>query len=73
VSNVGKTALPGHGLKGEGSYRYDARGNRVTDYGRIVYEGDTLHAKCACGALSAPGISINAAKRWHREHKDSLR
>lgn len=64
MSNVGKTLLRGHGLRCEGRAYWDAAG-RFSFYGE--------HAMCQCGQLSPRGISQNAAKRWHREHKDSLR
>lgn len=69
TGRVGRTVLLGHGLRYEGRVIFNAKG---------VIESwpsptETIHAKCSCGALSPPGISQNAAKRWHREHKDSLR
>ena len=72
MTQVGKTLLKGHALRHEGRPWYDAEGGYVTDYGRRVYAGD-LRAKCSCGALSEPNVSQTAARRWHREHKDSLR
>ena len=68
MSQVGKTLLRGHTLRYEGAVCFDARGKRPMDY-----EVTNLHAKCSCGELSPPNISQSAAKRWHREHKDSLR
>ena len=69
MNNVGKTVLKGHGLRNEGIVQYDQNGQWV-----FYPQGSTsLHAKCRCGALSPAGVSQNAAKQWHREHKDSLR
>ena len=69
MSNVGKTILKGHGLWHEGAVQWDQDGRWVT----YPWRGTPLHAKCRCGALSPVGISKNAAKQWHRGHKDSLR
>ena len=70
MSNVGKTLLPGHGLRYEGRVIYNDKGVMAPEWPPRT---ETLHAKCACGALSPAGISKTAAKQWHREHKDSLR
>lgn len=70
MSNIGKTLLRGHALRDEGRVHYGADGLYV---GGWPPPGATLHAACSCGLLSPPGISQTAAKRWHREHKDSLR
>lgn len=67
MSQIGKTLLRGHALEGEGAYRYERDGITPTGY------RDRGSARCSCGELSDPDISIGAAKRWHREHKDSLR
>lgn len=64
MSQVGKTLLRGHALRNEGRRRYDASG---------LYDWHGDYAMCECGLLSQPGITQTAAKRWHREHKDSLR
>lgn len=64
MSNIGKTLLRGHALQYEGGLRWDSRG---------IYSPYGEYAMCQCGELSPRGISRNAAKRWHREHKDSLR
>jgi hypothetical protein len=69
MSNLGKTLLKGHALSDEGAVRYDQHGNSVDH----PFAAVPLHAICQCGALSPAGISQAAAKRWHREHKDSLR
>lgn len=68
MSQVGKTLLKGHTLRDEGGVWYDQTGKVRAHW----IKGDR-HAKCSCGELSPPNISQSAAKRWHREHKDSLR
>lgn len=73
MSQVGKTRIKDHGLQGEGAYRYDDDGQRVTDRERILEERHALRAKCKCGALSPPGASQFSARKWHREHKNELR
>jgi hypothetical protein len=69
MSNLGKTRLKGHALSGEGVVAYDQHGMWV----HYPVGPTPLHAVCECGALSPAGITKSAAKRWHREHKDSLR
>lgn len=64
MSQVGKTALRGHGLADEGKPHYNAQG---------FFRWEGGHAKCECGLLSEAGVSQAAAKRWHREHKDAVR
>jgi hypothetical protein len=66
MSQVGKTLLRGHGLEGEGNRRFERDGITESRDG-------SGSGRCSCGALSEPGISTKAIKRWHREHKDSLR
>ncbi len=69
MSDVGKTLLKGHTLRDEGGVWYGSHGKLMPTWRRDV----DRHAKCSCGALSPANISQNAAKKWHREHKDSLR
>ena len=61
----GKTILKGHGLRAEGRRRYNA-----DDTWDPAGQGS---ARCSCGALSEPGITVAAAMRWHAAHKDALR
>lgn len=60
--------VKGHALAREGAVAYGPHGHFVSP-GLPV----PLHARCECGALSEPGISRSAAKRWHRQHKQQVR
>jgi hypothetical protein len=54
--------IPGHELLFEGHTNY-------------VWSSGTHLGGCRCGALPPefPNLSVNAMKRWHREHKAALR
>ena len=65
----GSTRLAGHGLLNEGA-------------GWVVLSDGSYHrnrydrfgfARCSCGATSGVLESNGQRKRWHREHKDSIR
>lgn len=62
------TRVPGHGLQFEGRYFYLGRSSGSWSYTEVNY----TRARCACGELSPLGLSVNARKRWHREHKASV-
>lgn len=58
--------LAGHTLRYEGAaYRPD---------GYLAIRNQRKgHGACSCGALSPELPSNYARKRWHREHKDTIR
>jgi len=66
MSNVGKTMVKGHGLIAEGMVAFDREGKAVSYWRRGTNEA---HAQCRCGELSPAGISMSAARKWHRQHK----
>lgn len=66
MSRVGQTIVKGHGLEHEGRRRYKPDGITWDPTGKGS-------ARCRCGLLSEPGITVAAAMRWHAAHKDALR
>lgn len=53
--------LAGHTLPNEG---------RVYHLGVMVWRGST---RCSCGERSPELDTVNARRRWHREHKAKIR
>lgn len=53
--------LAGHTLPNEGA---------IYDGVYIVSRGST---RCSCGVESPPLPSDNARRKWHRDHKDTIR
>ncbi len=70
----GQTLLKGHTLISEGFVHFNDQGVKLSRSLRLgSVRPSELHAKCSCGELSPPGISQYAAKKWHREHKQTIR
>jgi hypothetical protein len=65
--------IPGHGLLHEGHAHRNI--NDETDDYFPAGHPDSHSGGCYCGAKPPdwPNTSINATKRWHREHKAALR
>lgn len=71
--DVGKTVVPGHGLRYEGApcVARDCCASDGNHGNRNPYDSQG-HAFCSCGAVSPCLSSTGWRKRWHREHKAAV-
>lgn len=66
------TRVDGHTLLQEGRASYDEYGQRIWDRPGQPPKEEELRARCSCGEMSPPSLSVQKARAWHRQHKEDV-